>query len=143
MRQYQDSTHIRVDEPDVNSARNLTHSESNFNFAVGFLNSNTFKPETIETYGFVEVSIFDNRWEGYLNENGEYDFKVDYKPMDLRPCNQIDIEENFYKAKPKSKAFFTSLMQNMTCLSNLEDLNLQGNTQTVSGESVVLEVKTC
>ena len=98
MKDFQASTHTRVDEPDVNAERNFTQAETGFNFALGFISSFTYRPAPINTFGLVEVSIYKNQWQGGNNEQGEFEFDYKSIPMALRTCNQKDLDDNFYEA---------------------------------------------
>ena len=87
MRQFEDTTHIRVEENNVNNDRVLSQEESGFNIALGFIENSSYKPQPVEIYGLVEISVISNEWREVYNEDGELDFDIQFKDLALRPCS--------------------------------------------------------
>ena len=61
MLDYQGANHLQFIEPSVNTALNLTHAETNFNFAVG-LYPNQWNWQEVDPLGYLELSIMLHTW---------------------------------------------------------------------------------
>ena len=123
MREFQDTTHIRVEDPNFNNDRVLTQDESGFNFALGFIDNISYLPKPIDTHGFVEVSIISNIWEGNFNGD-EIDFYTDVKSLATRNCTKKDFEDKFYPAGPTDQVYLDAMIDYMLCIANLTDLRM-------------------
>ena len=54
MLDYQGANHLQFIEPNVNTVLNLTHAETNFNFAVG-LYPNQWNWQEVDPLGYLEL----------------------------------------------------------------------------------------
>ena len=112
------------------------------NFALGIVDQFSITP--VDTYGYVELSINQLSWAPTESQAVENNFSLGFRSLALRPCTEIDLQDNFYPVRPSSEEFTRTMFKSsLTCLADKSDLSLYGSSYEIEGQIVTISIKTC
>ena len=90
MKAYEDTNHLRIEDPFMNDEISLPHAASNFYFATGFLNQQSLELDEID--GYLEVAISQFQW----SVQGEELFSK-VIPLKYKKCTLDDLNNYIYE----------------------------------------------
>ena len=77
MKDYEDSNHLSIVEPMTDVERLYSQSETQLNVAIGLYNAESWTPNFISSYGYLEPKFQIQSWEPVLDDAGRtIDFDI-------------------------------------------------------------------